>query len=106
MKSLLDMSANVIRRVHCQNDSEILCIISHNKLEMALCYNLCMKVFTDLYCSLNFVWITLSLGLHISRRHVRVNVVVLASENGLFRHDACFEKNKQTYVKAGHVWTQ
>ena len=57
---------------------------------MALCYNLCMKVCTDLYSSLKTcVWITLSLGLHIARRHVSVNVFVLASENGLFQNDAC-----------------
>ena len=106
MKSLLDMLANVILTVHCPNDSQILCITSHNKLEMTLCIVLCMKVCTDLYSSQSFLclWITLSLGLYISRRHVSVNVFVLVSENGLFKKHGWFQEH--TYVKAGHVWTQ
>ena len=106
IKSLLDMLANVILTVHCPNDSEILCIISHTKLDMTLCNILCMKVCTDLYSSQSvlLLWITLSLGLYISRRHVSVNVFVLVSENGLFQKHGCFQEH--TYVEAGHVWTQ
>ena len=51
------MLANVILTVHCPNDSEILCIISHTKLEMTLCNILCMKVCTDLYSSQSFVFV-------------------------------------------------
>ena len=84
MKSLLDMLANVILTVHCPTDSEILCIIAHIELEMTLCNILCMKVCTDMYSSQSvlFLWITLSLGLYISRRHVSANVFVLVCENG------------------------
>ena len=104
MKSLLDMSANVIFTVHCQNNSEILCIISRNTSEITLCYNLCTKVCTDVYSSLKTcAWITLSLGLHISRRHVSVNVFVLASETDY--SEMMHVLKKQKYVKALHLWT-
>ena len=79
------------------------CIISHTKLEMTLCNILCMKVCTDLYSSRSGLcwWITLSLGLYMSRRRVSVNVFVLVPENGLFQNDACFETKNKRMFKLG-----